>query len=334
MKALLCEKYGPPESLTYRDIEDPRMDDNLVLVDIYSASVNFPDVLMIEDKYQFKPQLPFAPGGEASGVIMETGKNISDLKKGDRVIVSSGFGAFAEKIAVDRGAITTIPDTMSHDIAAAFLMTYGTSHHALKDRAKIQAGETLFVLGAAGGVGLAAIEIGKAMGAEVIAAASSEEKLSICKDHGADKTLLYSTGKMERDEQKKFSDRIKELTDGKGADVVYDPVGGDYAEPSLRATAWEGRYLVIGFAAGDIPKIPLNLSLLKGCQIVGVFWGAFRGRSPEAHNKNVKELMEMFEKGLLRPHISSTYPLKEGYKAIEDLAHRKAKGKVIVQVKV
>ncbi|MBJ64920.1 MAG: NADPH:quinone oxidoreductase [Rhodobiaceae bacterium] len=333
MKALLCKEYGPPESLSYEEIDDPELIDGHILVDIYSASVNFPDVLMIENKYQFRPPLPFAPGGEASGVIAEVGSGVTDHSVGDRVIVSSGVGGFAEKILVDPGALTIIPDQMDHNTASAFLMTYGTSHYALKDRADLKEGESLLVLGAAGGVGLAAVEIGKAMGAKVIAAASSEEKLKICIEHGADETLLYPAGSMDRDQQKKLSDEIKELTDGNGADVIYDPVGGDYAEPALRATAWEGRYLVIGFAAGDIPKIPLNLALLKSCQIVGVFWGAFRGREPEIHNANVEELLGMYEKGQLKPHISSVYSLEEGAQAIRDLADRKAKGKVVVQVR-
>jgi len=333
MKALLCKEYGPPESLSYEEIDDPEIKDGHVLVDIYSASVNFPDVLMIEDKYQFKPPLPFPPGGESSGIITEIGSGVSGFNIGDRVIVSSGFGSFAEKILVDPDALTIIPDEMDHNTASAFLMTYGTSHHALKDRADIKEGESLLVLGAAGGVGLAAVELGKAMGAKVIAAASSEEKLKTCIEHGADETLLYPSGSMDREQQKKLSDEIKELSGGWGADVIYDPVGGDYAEPALRATAWEGRYLVVGFAAGDIPKIPLNLALLKGCQIVGVFWGAFKGREVDLHNANVQELIKMYEKGLLNPHISSVYSLEDGSQAIRDLADRKARGKVVVQVR-
>ena len=333
MKALLCKEFGPPETLSYEEIEDPVLKEGHIIVDIHSASVNFPDVLMIEDKYQFKPPLPFAPGGEASGVISEIGDGVEGFNVGDRVIASSGWGSFAEKILVDPNALTIIPDQMDHNTAAAFLMTYGTSHHALKDRADIKEGESLLVLGAAGGVGLAAVELGKAMGAKVIAAASSEEKLQTCKEHAADEVLLYPSGKMDRDQQKKLSDDIKELTNGQGADVVYDPVGGDYAEPALRATAWEGRYLVVGFAAGDIPKIPLNLALLKGCQIVGVFWGAFKGREVEAHNANVDELLKLYGDGHLKPHISSIYSLEEGSKAISDLAERKARGKVIVQVR-
>ena len=333
MKALLCKEFGPPETLSYEEIDDPVLKDGYVVVDIHSASVNFPDVLMIQDKYQFKPPLPFSPGGESSGVITEIGNGVEGFNQGDRVIVSSGWGSFAEKILVEPSTLTKIPDQMDHNTAASFLMTYGTSHHALKNRANIKQGESLLVLGAAGGVGLAAVELGKAMGTKVIAAASSGEKLTICKEHGADETLLYPSGPMDRNHQKKLSEDIKVLTDAQGADVVYDPVGGDYAEPALRATAWEGRYLVVGFAAGDIPKIPLNLALLKGCQIVGVFWGAFKGREAKLHNENVIELLKLYDDGYLKPHISSIYNLEEGAKAISDLEQRKAKGKVVVQVK-
>ena len=304
-----------------------------VIVDIYSASVNFPDVLIIEDKYQFKPSLPFSPGGEASGIISEIGEGVDGFIVGDRVIVSAGWGCFVEKILVDPSALTSIPDSMDFDTAASFLMTYGTSHHALKDRADLKKGDSLLVLGAAGGVGLAAVEIGNAIGAHVIAAASTEEKVQICRDHGAKDGLVYKTGSLDRDEQKSLSNQIKDLTGGLGANVIYDPVGGDYAEPSLRAIAWEGRYLVVGFAAGYIPKIPLNLALLKGCQIVGVFWGAFKAQFQDQHNDNVVDLLKMYDDGHLKPHISGVYDLSNGAKAIKDLAERKAKGKIVVKVK-
>ena len=222
---------------------------------------------------------------------------------------------------------------MDFDTAASFLMTYGTSHHALKDRAKLKKDESMLVLGAAGGVGLAAVEIGKAMGARIIAAASSEEKVNICRDHGADEGLVYKSGDLDRDDQKALSNQIKDMTDGKGVDVIYDPVGADYAEPTLRAIAWDGRYLVVGFAAGYIPKIPLNLTLLKGCQIVGVFWGAFKSLFPNEHRDNVNDLLKMYEDGFLKPHISEVYDLADGAKAIRDLADRKAKGKVVVRVR-
>jgi NADPH2:quinone reductase len=289
--------------------------------------------LIIEDKYQFKPSLPFSPGGEASGIISEIGEGVDGFIVGDRVIVSAGWGCFVEKILVDPNALTSIPDSMDFDTAASFLMTYGTSHHALKDRADLKKGDSLLVLGAAGGVGLAAVEIGNAIGAHVIAAASTEEKVQICRDHGAKDGLVYKTGSLDRDEQKSLSNQIKDLTAGLGANVIYDPVGGDYAEPSLRAIAWEGRYLVVGFAAGYIPKIPLNLALLKGCQIVGVFWGAFKAQFQDQHNDNVADLLKMYDDGHLKPHISGVYDLSNGAKAIKDLAERKAKGKIVVKVK-
>ena len=333
MKALLCKEFGPPETLSYEDVDDPVISPGKVIVDIYSASVNFPDVLIIEDKYQFKPSLPFSPGGEASGIISEIGEGVDGFIVGDRVIVSAGWGCFVEKILVDPSALTSIPDSMDFDTAASFLMTYGTSHHALKDRADLKKGDSLLVLGAAGGVGLAAVEIGNAIGAHVIAAASTEEKVQICRDHGAKDGLVYKTGSLDRDEQKSLSNQIKDLTAGLGANVIYDPVGGDYAEPSLRAIAWEGRYLVVGFAAGYIPKIPLNLALLKGCQIVGVFWGAFKTQFQDQHNDNVADLLKMYDDGHLKPHISGVYDLSNGAKAIKDLAERKAKGKIVVKVK-
>ncbi|MDA9034109.1 NADPH:quinone oxidoreductase family protein [Hyphomicrobiales bacterium] len=333
MKALLCKEFGPPETLSYEDVDDPVISPGKVIVDIYSASVNFPDVLIIEDKYQFKPSLPFSPGGEASGIISEIGEGVDGFIVGDRVIVSAGWGCFVEKILVDPSALTSIPDSMDFDTAASFLMTYGTSHHALKDRADLKKGDSLLVLGAAGGVGLAAVEIGNAIGAHVIAAASTEEKVQICRDHGAKDGLVYKTGSLDRDEQKSLSNQIKDLTAGLGANVIYDPVGGDYAEPSLRAIAWEGRYLVVGFAAGYIPKIPLNLALLKGCQIVGVFWGAFKAQFQDQHNDNVADLLKMYDDGHLKPHISGVYDLSNGAKAIKDLAERKAKGKIVVKVK-
>ena len=333
MKALLCKEFGPPETLSYEDVDDPVISPGKVIVDIYSASVNFPDVLIIEDKYQFKPSLPFSPGGEASGIISEIGEGVDGFIVGDRVIVSAGWGCFVEKILVDPSALTSIPDSMDFDTAASFLMTYGTSHHALKDRADLKKGDSLLVLGAAGGVGLAAVEIGNAIGAHVIAAASTEEKVQICRDHGAKDGLVYKTGSLDRDEQKSLSNQIKDLTAGLGANVIYDPVGGDYAEPSLRAIAWEGRYLVVGFAAGYIPKIPLNLALLKGCQIVGVFWGAFKAQFQDQHNDNVVDLLKMYDDGHLKPHISGVYDLSNGAKAIKDLAERKAKEKIVVKVK-
>ncbi|MGB6086255.1 NADPH:quinone oxidoreductase family protein, partial [Parvibaculum sp.] len=264
MKAILCKEYGPPESLVIEEVPSPEPKKGEVVLEVHAAAVNFPDVLIIQNKYQFKPPLPFSPGGEVAGKVIKVGEGVTKVKVGDRVIGSCGWGGFAEEIALDEARVTPIPDGMDFVTASAFLMTYGTSHHALKDRAALKPGETLLVLGAAGGVGLAAVELGKAMGARVIAAASSEDKLAVCKEHGADETILYPAGELDRDAQKALTDRIKELTGGQGADVVYDPVGGDYSEAALRATNWEGRFLVIGFASGPIPKIPLNLALLKG----------------------------------------------------------------------
>ena len=322
MKTMLCKQYGPPESLVLEDVESPKAGPGQVVVEVKACGVNFPDVLIIENKYQFKPKLPFAPGGEISGVVKELGDGVTNVAVGDRVLASTGFGGFAEEIAIPATAAVPIPDSMDFPTAAAFLMTYGTSYYALKDRAKIRPGESLVVLGAAGGVGLAAVELGKALGARVIAAASSEEKLAVCREHGADETIDYSKDSLK--------DEMKKLTGGKGADVVYDPVGGDYSEAAIRATAWEGRFLVIGFAAGDIPRIPLNLTLLKSCQIVGVFWGAFVGREPEANNRNTRELFELFEKGTIKPYVSSTYSLADAAAALNEIGGRRAKGKIVV----
>ena len=330
VKAVLCKEFGPPESLVVDEVPNPEVQAGQVLVDVKATGVNFPDVLIIQNKYQFKPPLPFSPGGEVSGVVEAVGEGVTGIEPGTRILASVGWGGMAEKVVVDAGRAIPIPDQMDFNSAAAFLMTYGTSHHALKDRADIKPGESLLVLGAAGGVGLAAVELGKAMGARVIAAASTEEKVQVAKDHGADAGFVYPTGNLDRGQQKALSEQIKELTGGQGADVVYDPVGGDYAEPALRATNWEGRYLVIGFAAGDIPKVPLNLALLKGCQIVGVFWGAFTAREPDRNKQNIKELMDMFVAGKLKPHVSGTYPLPQASQAIRDMADRKVKGKVVV----
>ncbi len=330
MKAVLCKEFGPPEKLVLEECPSPDPKPNEVVLEVHACGVNFPDVLMIQDKYQFKPPLPFSPGGEVAGVVKALGSDVTNLSAGDRVIGSTGWGGMAEEIVVDAGRCTPIPAEMDFVPASAFLMTYGTSHYALKHRGHLKAGESLLVMGAAGGVGLAAVELGKVMGAKVIAAASTEEKVAIAKEHGADEGIVYPSGALDRAQQKEFSEQIKALTGGQGADVIYDPVGGDYAEPALRATNWEGRYLVIGFAAGDIPRVPLNLALLKGCQIVGVFWGAYTGRSPDEHKENVQELLRWYTEGKLKPHISAVYPMEQAADAINDLMHRRAKGKVVV----
>lgn len=333
MKAVLCKEHGLPDTLVIEDVASPEPGEGQVLLEIHAAAVNFPDVLIIQNLYQFKPDLPFSPGGEVSGRVAKVGAGVKKVKVGDRVIGSCGWGGFAEEIVLDEAKLLPIPDSMDFVTASAFLMTYGTSHHALKNRAEIKPGETLLVLGAAGGVGLAAVELGKAMGARVIAAASTEEKVATAKEHGADDGFVYPTGKLDRAQQKEMSAKIKELTGGKGADVIYDPVGGDYAEPALRAIAWKGRYLVVGFAAGDIPKIPLNLALLKGCQIVGVFWGAFTGLERAAHEENLAELMAMFAAGTIKPYVSKTYPLEDASSALNDMAARRVQGKVVLTVR-
>jgi NADPH:quinone reductase len=324
MRAVLCRQYGPPESLTVEAVEDPTAGDGQVVVDVKACAVNFPDVLIIQNLYQFKPPLPFSPGAEFAGVVSAVGAGVDGVSVGDRVFASTGWGGLAEKIAVGAGSLIPIPDGIDFGPASSFLYAYGTSHYALKDRAGLQPGESLVVLGAAGGVGLAAVELGAFMGATVIAAASSDDKLDLCRQYGATETINYATEDLKT--------RIRELTGGAGADVVYDPVGGPYSEPALRAIAWAGRFLVIGFAAGDIPAIPLNLALLKGCDIVGVFWGAFVGREPERHRQNVEELVGWWRDGKLRPHVSSTYPLERAAEAIRELVDRKAKGKVVVAI--
>jgi NADPH2:quinone reductase len=330
MKAVLCKEFGPPESLVVEDIASPEPGPGQVVLDVHAAAVNFPDVLIIQNKYQFKPPLPFAPGGEVAGVVAKLGEGVTGLKIGDRVIGSCGHGGYVEELAIAQGSCIPVPDEMDLETASALVLTYGTSHYGLKDRAHIQPGETLLVMGAAGGVGLAAVELGKAMGARVIAAASAQDKLDICVEHGADETILYPAGELDKTQQRAFTEQIKALTDGQGADVVYDPVGGSYAEPALRATNWEGRYLVIGFASGPIPQIPLNLALLKSCQIVGVFWGAFTAREPAANAANLAELMAMYKAGTIRPHISGRYPLEQAADALNEMASRKVKGKVIL----
>jgi NADPH2:quinone reductase len=306
------------------EVEDPKPDSGQVVVDIEACAVNFPDVLMIQDMYQFKPPLPFAPGAEIAGTVSAVGEGVDALEVGDRVLASPGWGGLAEKVAVDARSAIEIPDGIDAVHASSFLYAYGTSHYALKDRGHLQPGETLLVLGAAGGVGLAAVELGAAMGANVIAAASTDDKLEVCREHGATMTINYATEDLKT--------RIRELTGGVGADVVYDPVGGPYSEPSLRSTAWGGRFLVIGFADGEIPRVPLNLALLKGCSIVGVFWGAFVGRERQRHRDNVAELMEWWKAGKIHPYVSRTYPLERAGEAIRELADRKAKGKVVVTI--
>jgi NADPH2:quinone reductase len=310
--------------LVLEEVDDPVAGNGQVVIDVHACAVNFPDVLVIQDMYQFKPPLPFSPGAEVAGLVSAVGPGVDNLAVGDRVLGSPGWGGLAEKVAVNAEQVVPIPDGIDLLHASSFMYAYGTSQYALKDRGHLKPGETLVVLGAAGGVGLAAVELGAAMGANVIAAASTDDKLELCREYGAAMTINYATEDLKT--------RIRELTGGVGADVVYDAVGGPYSEPALRSMAWEGRFLVIGFASGEIPKIPLNLALLKSCDIVGVFWGAFVGRERARHRKNVAELMRWWTEGKLRPHVSSTYPLERAGEAIRELADRKAKGKVVVTV--
>ena len=332
MKALQCTELGGPEKLKVNDVPEPKVIQDHVVIDNKAASVNFPDVLMIQGLYQFQPELPFCPGGESSGIVSAIGEGVENIEIGDRVFAMTGLGAFAEKIVVHKSSVVRIPKTMNYETAAALPMTYGTSLYALKQRAELKEGETLLVLGAAGGVGLATVELGKAMGAKVIAAASTQEKIDLCIKHGADKGFIYPSGNLDRDQQKELSSKIKELTGGIGVNVVYDPIGDAYSEPCIRATAWDGRYLVIGFAAGEIPKIPINLALLKGMKIVGVFWGAWVGMFPEENKQNFQELFELHSQGKINPEVSDSFLLEDGASAIAHLKDRKAKGKVIIKI--
>jgi NADPH2:quinone reductase len=329
MKAVLSKSVGGPETLVIEDLPDPVAGTGEVVLAVKACGVNYPDVLIIEDKYQFKPTRPFAPGGEVSGVVESVGEGVTNLKVGDRVIGSTGWGGMAQKLTLDAKRCIPMPDSMPFSEGAAFIMTYGTSHYGLKQRGELKAGETLLVLGAAGGVGLAAVELGKAMGARVIAAASSQEKVDLAIARGADAGVVYPQGPFDKEGKKALADLFKQACGANGADVIYDAVGGDYAEASLRSIAWEGRFLVIGFPAG-IPSIPLNLTLLKGCQAVGVFWGSFVAREPKIHAANVAELMDMYAKGKIKPHVSETFALNDAGKAISHLASRKAMGKVVV----
>ena len=325
MKAVLCKAHGPASDLVLEDVASPTPKKNEILLDVHAASVNFPDTLIIQGKYQFQPPLPFSPGGEAAGVVAAAGEHAGAFKVGDRVMALTGWGSFAEQVAVPVYNVLPIPEGMDFATASAFGMTYGTSMHALRQRGQLQPGETLLVLGASGGVGLAAVEIGKAMGAKVIAAASSAEKLEIARAAGADELIDYS--------QNSLKDEIKRLTGGKGVDVIYDPVGGDLFDQAVRGLAWNGRLLVVGFASGRIPELPANLVLLKGAAVLGVFWGSFAQRQPADNAANFQQLFAWFAEGKLKPLVSKTYPLAQAGEAIGQLANRKALGKLVVKVR-
>ncbi len=332
MKAMMSHEPGGPETLKMTEVDTPDPGPGEIRIAVQAAGVNFPDTLIIRDLYQFKPPRPFAPGGEVAGVVEALGDNVSGFAVGDRVMAGGVNGGFATHFIAEASRANKLPDNMPFDEAAGFMLTYGTSHYALRDRANIQSGESLFILGAAGGVGAAAIELGKAMGAKVVAGVSSEEKAAFCRELGADETIVYPTGEMDRAAQKALSNEIKAKSGGEGANVVYDAVGGDYAEPSVRALAWEGRYLVIGFPAG-IPKIPLNLTLLKSCQIVGVFWGAFTMRDPAKNAEYVKELFAFYTDGKIRPRITASFPLESAAEALNLMMDRKVLGKVVLTIK-
>lgn len=322
MKAIRCTAWGPPGSLVLDDLPDLEAGPGDVVVDVKAAGVNFPDVLTVQGKYQVRPPLPFTPGNEFAGVVRAVGAGVRDFVPGQRVIGFTRTGAFAEQAVAPSGAFLPLPDGMDFDVAAAITLTYGTSHHAVADRGALQAGETMLVLGAAGGVGLAAIEIGKALGARVIAAASSAEKLAVCKAHGADVLVDY--------EKEDLREALRAATGGRGPDVIYDPVGGKYSEPALRSIAWRGRHLVVGFAAGEIPRLPWNLMLLKGASVVGVFWGDFTRKEQDAHLAAMARITGWIAEGKLKPLVSQRYALADTARALEDMAARKVIGKVII----
>ena len=322
MKAILCKAWGGPETLVLEDIASREPAAGEVKIRVRAAGVNFPDVLIIQKKYQIQPPLPFSPGAEVAGDVLSVGEGVTHMKAGDKVVSFCGVGGFAEEVIAPANVTMPMPPGVPYPLAAIFSLAYGTSWHAVRDRAALQAGETMLVLGASGGVGLAAVEIGKAIGARVIAAASSDEKLAICKQHGADALINYST--------EDLRDAIKRETGGKGPDVIFDPVGGKFAEPAFRSIGWRGRYLVIGFAAGDIPALPLNLALLKGASIVGVFWGEFAKREPKQNMQGMAEMMGWMREGKLKPLISKSYALAEAPQALMDMAARKVVGKIVI----
>ena len=322
MRAVLCKKFGPPDTLVVEDVPSPRAAAGQVVVTVKAAAINFPDSLIIEGKYQIRPEPPFSPGFEVAGVIKECGAGVTGFAVGDRVIAITTWGGYAEEVAVGAENLIPMPAAMDFPAAAAFMTTYGTSYYALKDRAGLRAGETLLVLGASGGVGIAAIQIGKALGARVIAAASSEAKLAVCRAEGADELINYGADDLRA--------RVKALTGGKGIDVVYDPVGGDFSEKALRDIAWNGRFLVVGFATGDIPRLPLNLVLLKNCSIVGVFWLAFTKNERAASHRNNDELTQLVQAGRLKPYLHATYPLERAGQALEEVLAQRSSGKVVL----
>ncbi len=330
MKILHCKEYGPIENLVWEDIESPTPGDDEVTISIKAAALNFPDFLIVQGLYQFKPELPFAPGNEGAGVVKKVGKNVKKLKEGDRVYFMAPYGAFAEEICINEFAVFPIADDTSFEVAASYQMAYGTSYHALMQRGELKKDDEVLILGASGGVGLAALDIAKAKGARVVAGVSTEEKAIICKDYGADDVVIYGTGPNDRDESKTFSNELKSKSTKGGYDIIYDPVGDCYAEPAFRSIGWRGKYLVVGFAAGNIPKLPINLTLLKGASIVGVFWGAFTGREFEENQKNITDINNMLSEKKINPLISRKMPMSEAVEAIKLIGSRGVMGKVVL----
>ena len=322
MKILHCKKYGPVDNLVWEEVESPEPQDNEVLIDIKAAALNFPDFLIVQGLYQFKPELPFAPGNEGAGTIRKTGKNVTRFKEGDRVYFMAPHGAFAEQICINEFGVFPIPDEISFQLAASYQMAYGTSYHALVQRGELSEGDEVLILGASGGVGLAALDIAKAKGARVVAGVSTDEKAKICRDYGADEVIVYGTGPKDKEEAKAFSTELKSKSIKGGYDIIYDPIGDCYAEPSFRAIGWKGKYLVVGFAAGQIPKLPINLTLLKGASVVGVFWGAFTGREFEENQKNISDINRMLSVGEIKPLISEEIPMEDAVEAIQMIGSR------------
>ena len=330
MKILHCKEYGPVDNLVWEEVESPEPQDNEVLIDIKAAALNFPDFLIVQGLYQFKPELPFAPGNEGAGTIRKTGKNVTRFKEGDRVYFMAPHGAFAEQICINEFGVFPIPDEISFQLAASYQMAYGTSYHALVQRGDLSEGDEVLILGASGGVGLAALDIVKAKGARAVVGVSTEEKAKICRDYGADEVIVYGTGPKDKEEAKAFSAELKSKSIKGGYDIIYDPIGDCYAEPAFRAIGWKGKYLVVGFAAGQIPKLPINLTLLKGASVVGVFWGAFTGREFEENQKNISDINRMLSVGEIKPLISKEIPMENAVEAIQMIGSRGVVGKVVL----
>jgi NADPH2:quinone reductase len=330
MKILHCKEYGPVENLVWEDINSPEPAENEVVVSIKAAALNFPDYLIVQGLYQFKPDLPFAPGNEGAGVIKKIGKNVKRFKKGDRVYFMAPYGAFAEEACMHEFGVFPIPDDVSFELAASYQMAYGTSYHALVQRGELKKDDEVLVLGASGGVGLAALDIAKAKGARVIAGVSTEEKARICREYGADDVVVYGNGPTDKDSAKQFSTELKSKSTKGGYDIIYDPIGDCYAEPAFRSIGWKGKYLVVGFAAGQIPKLPINLTLLKGASVVGVFWGAFTGRELEENQKNIADINSLLLNGDIKPLISKKIPMEDAIEAINLIGSRGVVGKVVL----